>query len=164
MKSMLQAFCSLCTIYLTCFSSWETVYNQVQENFFALPVRRLARTGTPVWSNWLLWLTEKRKTRGTFSSLSYAEMDYGLSQQLPRRCWVPVLHSGCCTLAWEGGSGVWDTKTALCCVPNMASCWVLVSRLCHFPYLSPQHGIPPGGIILCQHNSVYHSIVLLKDQ
>lgn len=67
-----------------------TAYNQLQENLIALLVTRLASTEAPVWSR-LLLLTEKRKARGTFNSLSYAEKDYGLSQQLPRRGWVPGL-------------------------------------------------------------------------
>lgn len=135
-----------------------TAYNQLQENLIALLVTRLASTEAPVWSR-LLLLTEKRKARGTFNSLSYAEKDYGLSQQLPRRGWVPGLHRDSYTLAWAGRSGVKDTETALWRVLTMASCWVFVSWLCLFPSLPPS-----CGIFLCQHNSVYHFALLLNNQ
>lgn len=135
-----------------------TAYNQPQEDFIALSVTRLSSTEAPVWSR-LLLLTEKRKSRSTFNSLSYAEKDYGLSQLLPRRGWVPGLHSGSYTLAWAGRSGVKDTEAALWCVPTMASCWVFVPWLCLFPSL-----LPSCGIFLCQHNSVYHFAVLFNNQ
>lgn len=138
------------------------MYDQLQENLIALPVTRLTSTGVPFWSR--LWLTEKIRARGTFNSLSFAEMGYGLSQQLPRGVWVPGPHSDCCTLAWEEVSDVWDTKAALWYVPNMVSCWVFVSWLCLFPYLPPPWGIPLCGIFLCQHSSADNIHVLLNNQ
>lgn len=101
-------------------------YNHLQENFIALPVTRLAGTGTPVWSR-VLQLSEKRKARGTLNSLSNAEMCCGLSQQLPRTGWVPGLHSGCFTLPWEGGS-VSGTQKQL---SDLSQIWSVAGCLYH---------------------------------
>lgn len=166
---MLQAFCSLWTISLTRFSSWETVTCM---QYYVRPAAGKSHCtacdkADKHWGTFLkqtLWLTEKIRARGTFNSLSFAEMGYGLSQQLPRGVWVPGPHSDCCTLAWEEVSDVWDTKAALWYVPNMVSCWVFVSWLCLFPYLPPPWGIPLCGIFLCQHSSADNIHVLLNNQ
>lgn len=157
----------LCEPFLWCISLpgkhvWNIAYNQLQEILIPLPVKTGKHWDTCLKQtasfNW------EKNSGGAFNSPSYAETGYGLSQQLPRRGWMPRSHTDCYTLPWEGGSGVWDTEAAHWYVPKMATCWVSVPWLCLFPYLFPQCGILPCGIFLWQHNVVHHISVLLNNK